>query len=75
MTRKQLVHALAQLVVKSNLENYKDVCAGAVIMTSSEFAEFGTNPETVTAIIRDLVVEVSEEVESIQKLIGPILFD
>lgn len=73
MDRQELIRLLAQLVIRSNIENYKQMVEESGVASIPDFTSYGTDTETVMIIVKDLVDEVSTFVEEQQTLMAPII--
>ncbi len=77
MNREELILLLAQYVIQSNVDGYKQYCEDVDCSpTALEFATFSVGYESIRETIIDcLEDEIVTKVVEIQKLISPILFD
>jgi len=76
MTQDELVREMAKIVIKGNLECYKQCCADEDELECAEnFKKFGVTDETVLEYMKDLLFKVLEEVEEQQSFIADCLYD
>jgi len=74
--RAVVIKELAKMVIKSNLENYKQVTTETDELESSDnFRTFGVTDETVLAYMKDILDEVLSEVEEQQSFLADCLYD
>ena len=76
MKRENTIVQLALHVIHSNIECYAQVCKDEDDSpTLTDIQSYGTDPETVEDILRDMISEVTTKVQEIQPFIGEIVFN
>ena len=69
VVRRAAVEAAAQLVLHSNIACWKSAVEDDAV--NYPFSKYGTDPETVSNILKDMVDEVSDLVTEMQAVIKP----